>query len=256
MYLDAGGRAGETRIWGGLAVFGGDEITWIESVLKELRARPDATMEARGEVKGRDVSLEAAKAIGRRVRDEDRRIAFWAARHRPYSDGSISGAKTELGAFLNELRSDPSRLDQQHVNEWFASKSSYYSKLKAVNQHKLVALISHLQWLFAQLRATGTASRLGRATLVIDREDFPQPVTECGALVKAFMCSGLQGAGMSYRTTGRAMKEATDEGAVVVEVHGDSSAHAGLQLVDILLQVVQRQLQDAAPTGEGEAMSC
>src|SRR5882724_9013687 len=77
VFLDAGGQAADYRIWGGLAIFSKDELTWIERVLEELRANPETRVEPNGEVKGRGVSLEAAQSIGRRIWDEDHRIAFW-----------------------------------------------------------------------------------------------------------------------------------------------------------------------------------
>jgi hypothetical protein len=120
--------------------------------------------------------------------------------------------------------------------------AEYYGELKPLNQHKIVAIVAHLQWLFTRLRSTRTASRLGRVELVIDRENFAHPIKSCGKLVKAFVSSGLQAAGMSYRLTGRAPSEEPHQGAVTVDVEGDSRQVVGLQLVDILLQVVQRQV--------------
>src|SRR5882672_10833513 len=90
VYLDAGGQAVDYRIWGGLAVFGRDERGWIDQVLDELRASPETILDSNREVKGRGVSLETAQSIGRRIRDEDHRIAFWGQRHAPPTDATIS----------------------------------------------------------------------------------------------------------------------------------------------------------------------
>ena len=47
---------------------------------------------------------------------------------------------------------------------------------------------------------------------------------------------------MSFRLTGRAARESASEGVVVIDVDGESRKHGGLQLVDVLLQVVDREL--------------
>lgn len=245
VFLDAGGRAGEVRVWAGLAVFGDDELAWVEDVLAEIRAERGESEAGVAEVKGRDVSLEVAQAIGRRIRDEDHRIAFWASRHPAPGAEAWTAAASDLGTLLDASRADEVRIDQIELNHWYCDMAAYYRKLKPVNRHKIVAIISHLQWLFDGLRSTGTAACLAEVRVLIDREDFPRPVEACAKLIKAFVSAGLQAAGMSFRGTGRAPRESAEEGAISVNIHADSSGSAALQLTDILLQVVQARLLPA-----------
>jgi hypothetical protein len=60
--------------------------------------------------------------------------------------------------------------------------------------------------------------------------------------MKEAVAATFQAAGMSYRLTGSALREEATEGAIAVDLAGDSRKCKGLQYVDILLQVVQRQL--------------
>lgn len=99
-----------------------------------------------------------------------------------------------------------------------------------------------------EVRRTKLGHQLNSVRLIVDREDFPN-VEACAILIKEALSAILQAAGISYSLTGRAYKEKATEGAITVDLNGDSCKCQGLQCVDILLQVVQRQLPGFSAAG-------
>jgi hypothetical protein len=241
VFVDAGGRQAECRVWGGLAAIGTQELMWIESAVCDLKRRYANRTEVSGELKGKVVSTRDAMREGRTLDLKGRRIRFWVNWYPRASESSLARLRQEFQDFLAGLHPHGHRLDQDRVERWSRDMEKYFRKLKPVNRHKVLSLLAHIQWLAGDIRRTGIGSQLGSAKIIVDREDFPKPAG-CANLVKAFVSASLQAAGMSYRLTGSAAREEPEEGAVTVDVHSDSAAHAGLQYCDVLLQAVQQQL--------------
>jgi hypothetical protein len=150
-----------------------------------------------------------------------------------------------FSTFLASQEADRYRLSYEQVHGRFRAVESCFARLKAVNQHKLISILQHLKWFGDKVRETGLAPQLRSVRVVVDREDFPDTET-CAVLTKEAVAAIFQAAGMSYVLTGTWFREKPAEGAVTVDLGGDSARCAGLQYVDILLQVVQRQLPGSA----------
>jgi hypothetical protein len=85
----------------------------------------------------------------------------------------------------------------------------------------------------------------------IDDENLPTPELN-NRFLAGFVAAGLQGAGMSFRRTGGCFRRVDIGGChVTLDASAKSDEHAGLQYVDILLQVVQRQLPGFTAKGNG-----
>ena len=243
VYIDAGGHASETRVWGGLAAVGGQEDTWLADTVDDLKVKyPEAVLPS-GELKGACLSDIAVRATGRRIRDECHRLLFWSN----WYPVSTSRGVIALGGYfvdsISSLRADRHRLDRQLVDDHYRRVTDYLmSRLKDINRHKVMSMMAHIQWLTAELKRVRIADQLCAVKVVIDRENFPEPSSVCADLLKLHVAASLQAAGMSVRLTGRAPFEIHDEGAVVIDVNADSRNIPGLQVVDVLLQAVQRRL--------------
>ncbi len=72
IFIDAGGKADYRRVWGGLAVIGTSEIEWMKDTLDKYDKSKHK------ELKGKDLSTEEIISIASRIREENRRILFWA----------------------------------------------------------------------------------------------------------------------------------------------------------------------------------
>ena len=118
-----------------------------------------------------------------------------------------------------------------------------FEKLKIVNKHKFVSFITHLHWFYKELNIKKIASIFRSVTICIDRENFPNPEEHSWAL-KLFASSILQGLGMPYWLTGDIFNEDASHGSVKVDIDCDSSKVPGLEVVDVLLQGVCRNLED------------
>lgn len=78
VFLDAAGKANRRRVWGGLALIGEHELDWLQKVLDDIRNEFPIKDVKKPEMKGRDLPTSVIKAAGRKLREEDRRILFWA----------------------------------------------------------------------------------------------------------------------------------------------------------------------------------
>lgn len=241
VFLDAGGRATNRRVWGGLAAVGDDELRWIGHEVARLGRDCPHVVTPAGEVKGKHLQLEEAIALGNRIREEGRRIVFWANWYPDPSNEDVTRLREYLRSTLASLRPARHRLDARIVEAWHRRMEVYYRRLKPENQHKLLSAITHLQWLFEELARRCTAGQLQRCHLLMDDENLPDP-DGASLLLKSFLAAGLRAAGMSCRRTGTAYRESALEGAVTVEGNVDSCDAPGMQYLDVLLQVVQRQL--------------
>ncbi|MDA3821831.1 MAG: hypothetical protein PF450_04350 [Bacteroidales bacterium] len=237
VFIDAGGKAGNQRVWGGLVTIGESEITWIQQVLNAVGEDCNEDFE----LKGRELETTVIKAAGRKILDEDRRILFWANWLLDWKDEKSQKFAEKLGGTLNSLKSNPYHLERDSIETWYNENAGYFSGLKPVNQHKLLSIILHVQWLIAEIKRTRLGRQLKSVRVVIDKENFPNEA-RCGVVVKAFVAAGLQGAGMDCSLTGKAFREEANEGSVIVNVSGKSEKHAGIRYVDILLQAVLRKV--------------
>src|SRR5437867_9394266 len=77
VFVDAGGRASENRVWGGLALIGDTESTWLARALLDLQRRHHQLCLPTGELKGSALPDSEVRSLGRKMRDEDHRILFW-----------------------------------------------------------------------------------------------------------------------------------------------------------------------------------
>jgi hypothetical protein len=241
VFLDAGGRASERRVWGGLACVGDRELAWLEQKIGDLKKTHTESTEESGELKGKHVSTPVAKKLGRYLREEDRQSIFWATWCPELNQQDLAWLRTLFSSFLASQKADPYRLDCERIDDLFRGVESCFVQLKAVNQHKLISVLQHLKWLGDRVKEKGLGPQLRSVRIVVDRENLPD-VGRCAALVKEAVAAMFQAAGMSYTSTGRWFKEKPDEGAIVIDLSGDSTSCVGLQYVDILLQAVQRQL--------------
>ncbi len=238
VFLDAGGKAGNQRVWGGLAAIGETELSWIAKALNDIG---EDNNNGATELKGRELGTEVIKAAGRRILEEDRRIIFWANWLLDWEDQKSKEFSKRLGDALAFLKPNPYHLEQRTIETWQNDIASYFEELKPVNQHKLLSIIIHIQWLISEIKSTQLGGQLKSASLTIDNENFPNEA-QCGSLVKFFFAAGLQSAGMDCSLTGTAFREESCEGSVSVNVAGKSEKDAGIRYVDILLQAVLRKV--------------
>ena len=128
------------------------------------------------------------------------------------------------------------------ISVWYKTQSSYFSKLrKPVNKYKILSIIVHLQWIINEVERCKLGKQLKSVEVTIDNENFPKE-KNCGVLIKHFVAAGLQRVGMHYTLTGKALEERANEGAIVINVAGNSENVVGIRFVDILLQAVLRKV--------------
>ncbi|TKJ39599.1 MAG: hypothetical protein CEE38_02435 [Planctomycetes bacterium B3_Pla] len=248
VFLDAGGRASKRRVWGGLACVGDRELSWLARKLDDLKVDLRECVEGSGELKGKHVPTSIAKELGRHLREDDRRIVFWATWCSEMDDPVLASLRTLFSEFLSSQKADSYRLDRGQIDDWFRRIESYFARLKDVNRHKLISLLQHLKWLGDEVRRTRLGGQLRSVRVIVDHENFPDTET-CAVLMKEAVAATFQAAGMSYRLTGSAFRQKAIEGTISVDLAGNSCKCKGLQYVDILLQVVQRQLPGFAANG-------
>lgn len=237
IFLDAGGKAGKQRVWGGVAAIGDSELNWITQVLDDI----DGDNSGNVELKGRDIETEIIKATGRRLCEEERRIIFWANWILDWQDDKSQRFSRKLGGLLNSLKPNPYSIEQIAIESWQNNMAGYFQNLKPVNKHKLLSILVHLQWLVKEIERVNIGSQLKSVHLVIDNENFPNE-SKCGVLVKSFLSAGLQSVGMNYSLTGAMFRENAHEGAICVDVVGKSEGNSGIRFVDVLLQAVLRKV--------------
>jgi hypothetical protein len=242
VFIDAGGKADLTRVWGGLALLDERELSWIDTELARLRAALPDVLDLRGELKGKNVPTPLAKDAGVRFRQEGRRILFWANWYPDFDGAELAALRRQLSEFLTGLRPDPAHLERPEIEAWQADLQEYFDSLRSVNGHKIISILAHLGWLFREIARVNLGPQLRSVRVVVDHENLPSP-ERTNRFLKGFVAAGLQGSGMSFRRTGGCFRRIDTGGCnVVVEESAKSHEHSGLQYVDILLQVVQRQL--------------
>jgi hypothetical protein len=74
IFIDAGGKAGHKRVWGGLAIIGDQELAWIEQGVDDI----NGNNKNGAELKGRDLPTSEIVIAGRKIIEQKRRILFWA----------------------------------------------------------------------------------------------------------------------------------------------------------------------------------
>lgn len=242
VFIDAGGRANSKRVWGGIALLNARELSWIDSELSHLRALlPDALSQS-GELKGRNVPTQIAKDTANRFRQEDRRILFWANWYPEFDGPELDAMRQQFLQFLTDLRPSPTNFERSEIEAWNTDLRDYFRGLREVNRHTIISIIAHLNWLFSEIARVQLGPQLRSAHVLVDDENLPTPMLT-NRFLTAFVASGLQGSGMSFRRTGGCFRRVNTGGChVTVDGSAKSHEHAGLQYVDILLQVVQRQL--------------
>jgi hypothetical protein len=248
VFIDAGGRADSTRVWGGLACVGG-ELSWIDNELSRLKALLPHAIDKDGELKGKCVPIEYAKESGRKFRQEDRRILFWANQYVGFDEPEVIKMCAAVSEFLADLHPDSDHPERQEIEEWNRERLEYFGGLaKPVNRHKLISMVAHMNWLYDEIRRVNLGPQLRSAHIVVDEENLPCP-RPTNRFLTAFFSAGFQSAGMSSRRTGGCFRRVDTGGShVTVNASAKSHEHAALQYVDIHIQVVQRQLPGFAAT--------
>ncbi len=241
VFVDAGGRATENRVWGGLAAIGDIEATWLAGAMLDLKSRHQQLCLPTGELKGSALPDSEIRSLGCRMRDEDHRILFWANWYPAAEHPRMIAQATRTIAFLRSLRADRYRLDAKQIDDRYSRMATFLADLKGINRHKVVSTLTHLEWLTKELKRTSLGAQLGSVKIVLEREDIPLP-RDCAEFLRLFVVASLQSVGMSARLTWRALREAPDEGAITIDPGAESADNPGLQFVDILLQGVQRGL--------------
>lgn len=242
IFLDAGGKAGNRRVWGGLAIIGESELIWVQKVIDEICSEFPIENRNKAEPKGRDIPISIIKRAGQKIRKEDRRILFWANWLPAWNEKVSSDLSIIMTEVLNKLKPNPFHLKKHIIETGYEQNAGYFSKLKDVNKHKLISIMAHIQWIITEISRANMGNQLKSVKIIIDRENFPDE-EKCGILVKSFMVAGFQSSGMDYVLTGKAYKEKADEGAIIVNVSGESKDIPGLIFVDILLQAVLRKVE-------------
>jgi len=241
IFIDAGGKAGHSRVWGGLAVIGNNEMNWLEETLNELGENNKKSISPDGELKGRNIPTVEIQATGNKIINEDRRILFWANFLPEWDSESAQKLTLHLEKILKDLRPNPHNINQIKVENNQNTNTDYFSNiLVPINKYKVLSIIIHIQWIISEIKKTNIGQQLKSVTIEIDRENFPNEKI-CSKLIKDFFASGLQSSGMDITLTGKAYKENADEGAVKVNTSGDSKKSIGINFVDILLQDVLRK---------------
>lgn len=241
VYTDASGRAGEVRIWGSLAVIGAARDSALDDLMVELNRRNSDKAEPSGELKGKNLPEEEIAFARSQIPPEG--AMFWANCYGNRHDRSLQDRHQRLSDLFRCIRADPCRLDAMHINARFDAAADYYDRLKPVHKHNFVSLVAHHHWLFEQIGRLQIGDSLLSVAFAVDQENFPQPVQECAWFLKLWACAALQSAGVSIKLTGAALGETNVGGAVTVQVDADSRNKPGLQLVDILLQGVARDVR-------------
>jgi len=241
VFVDSGGRAAENRVWGGLAAIGDRETGWLEGSILDLKHTHQSLCLPTGELKGSVLPDSVIRSLGRRMRDEDHRILFWANWYPTADHPRMVAPATKTIGFLKALRADRFRLDSRRINDRYRRMATFLEGLKGINRHKVISTIAHLGWLTEELKRRSLAAQLGSVRMVLDREDIPLP-RDCSEFLRMFVTTSLQAVGMSARLTWRALGGEPGEGAITIDPGGESADHPGLQFVDILLQGVQRGL--------------
>jgi hypothetical protein len=250
VFIDAGGRSNSKRVWGGLALLNAHELSWVDTELSRLRALCHDALDRSGELKGKNVPTQIAKDAGLKFRQEDRRILFWANWYPEFDGPELIETRHQLSQFLNELRPDATHLERSEIEAWHTDIRDYFDGLLPVNGHKVISMVAHLIWLYREIAKVNLGPQLRSARVVIDEENLPTPKLT-NRFLTSFVAAGLQGAGMSNRRTGGCFRRVDTGGChVTVDAAAKSEEHAGLQYVDILLQVVQRQLPGFLAKGD------
>ncbi|MDO8141870.1 MAG: hypothetical protein Q6358_10265 [Candidatus Brocadiales bacterium] len=243
VFLDAGGKANRRRVWGGLALIGERELDWLQKVLDDIRAEFPIIDIKKPELKGRDLPTSVIKAAGRKLREEDRRILFWANWLPAWNEQAAQKLSVLLAHTLKSMRPNPNHFKQHAIETWYRDNADYFSNLKKdVNRHKLLSIVAHFQWLATEIARIELGYQLKSVEVVIDRENFPIE-EKCGVLIKSFVAAALQCAGMDCTLTGRAYRERENDGAIVINVAGESENSVGIRYVDLLLQTVLRKVE-------------
>jgi hypothetical protein len=251
VFIDAGGRSNSKRVWGGLALLNAGELSWIDAELSQLRASLPDALNPSGELKGKNVPTQIAKNAGLRFRQEDRRILFWANWYPEFDGPELIKMRRQLSQFLMDLRPHTTHLERSEIEAWHTDLRDYFDGLPPVNGHKVISIVAHLGWLFREIARVNLGPQLPSAHIAIDEENLPTPELT-NRFLTGFVAAGLQGAGMSFRRTGGCFRRLNTGGChVTVDASAESDKHAGLQYVDILLQVVQRQLRGFTAKGNG-----
>ena len=241
VFVDAGGRAAENRVWGGLAIVDDFEAAWLDRTMHGLKARHADLCLPSGELKGAELTDDEVRNLGRRIKDEDHRVLFWANWFRAATDPRMATLGKKAVDFLREVRADHYRLDAMEINNRYDRMAIFLENLKGINRHKVVSTLAHLGWLMEELKLRSLGPQLRSVSVVLDREDIPL-TRDCAEFLRLFLVPSLQAVGMSARITWRSLREAPGTGAIMVEPDADSRTYSGLQFVDILLQGVQRGL--------------
>ncbi len=235
MFIDAGGQADYQRVWGGLAAIGTSEVKWMKDTLDKFDKSKHK------ELKGIDLSTEEIKSIASKILEEDRRILFWANWIECWNEGNAQELATEFENSLGSMKSNNYHLKKESIDAWYKSQASFFSKLRPINKHKILSIIELFHWFNIEIEKRKLGHQLKSVEAVIDNENFPNE-KDCGVLIKHIISAGLQGAGMHYTLTGKALDERAQEGAVNVNVAGESEDVVGIRFVDILLQRVLRRV--------------
>jgi len=241
VYIDAGGRSEVTRVWGGLVAVGEAEDAWLLEALRDLRVRNVPTNPPTEELKGAVLPSAEIRRVARRLREEDHRVLFWANWYPEASSPEITRISKRAIAEIRSIRADRLRLDAPAIQSRYNGMADYLDGLKSVNRYKVMSVLAHLQWLMAELERVHLGPQVGSVRVLVDQEGLPEPA-QAADLVKLHVAASLQAVGMSVRLTGKALREGHDKGAVVVDMNADSRDFPGLQLTDMLLQLVQRKL--------------
>lgn len=238
VYLDADGRSGTNRVWGGLVAVGETENSWLVEPLTDLQ---NTIVAPPAELKGRDLPDSSIVHVARRIRVDDHRVLFWANWFPEAGRSDIVQMTQRFLADLRGIRAGRLRLDAPDIQARYRRTNNYLAGLKRVNRHKLISILAHLNWLLAEIKRRQLGPQLASVIVTVDREDLPE-VGEGADFLKLLLAASLQAAGMPVRLTGKALREGWNEGAVKIDLNGNSQHSPGLQLTDILLQVVQRKL--------------
>jgi hypothetical protein len=123
IFLDAGGRARETRVWGGLACLGDRELQLLEQRLVDLKKAYPKRVEESRELKGKRVPTSIAKELGQQLREEERRSLFWASSCCDMNDRDFTWLRALFSAFLASQEAVPHRLDREQVGRQAVQKN-------------------------------------------------------------------------------------------------------------------------------------
>lgn len=242
VYIDAGGKANHTRVWGGIAVIGDNELSWIQKVVEDIQKDDPKANNGDFQLKGRDLETSTIIFAGKKLYTENRRILFWSNWFPQWANQDALQISEIFIQALNNFKANKDGLHQNLINDWYQENAKYFLSLEPVNRYKVLSIIAHLHWLFNEIDRVNLGNQLKSVEIIIDRENFPNE-DRCGILIKSSVAASLQTAGMAYTITGSAYKEKADEGAIIINVCGKSKESSGLTYVDILLQAVLRKVE-------------